>query len=198
MAGFPEKMVVVFFGMAASGKSYLSQAWAEQRGCARFNTDVVRKRDIAGGMVAGRPTVSGIGQGIYTAEFSRRTYMRLLTLAEQALADPARRCVILDGSYQLEQERRQVIERFSAVANVSFIYCFCSEHVTRGRLDLRRREEAAVSDATLEVYLHQCRTFEKPREIPGRQLLELDTDAPLEYLIGRVEQFLAGEDGGGN
>jgi len=195
MDEFPEKMAVVFFGMTASGKSYLSQAWGERRGCARFNTDVVRKRDIAWGMAAGAHPGSGIGQGIYSAEFSRRTYARLLTLAEQALTDPVRRCVILDGSYHLASERRQVTKRLSAVANLYFIYCFCSERVTRRRLDLRRQEGTAVSDATLEVYRHQCTTFEKPREIPRKQLLELDTDASLEYLIGRVEQFLAGEDG---
>ncbi|MFV0438091.1 MAG: AAA family ATPase [Desulfopila sp.] len=183
--------VVVFFGMTASGKSHLSTAWARRHHCARFNTDVVRKRDIA------RPGERedggrGIHQGIYTAAYSRRTYRRLLELAAQALARSACHCVVLDGSYQLLTLRKQLIARFARRCQVYFIYCHCSEAVTRRRLAERRDDVTAVSDGDIEVYRYQCRQFEQPVEIDSRHLLVLDTDAPLEYLIDRLEAFLVG------
>ena len=82
MPGRPE--VWVFFGLIASGKSYLAEAWADRHGFAHYNSDQIRKE------LAGASSVSGRGeapnQGIYTPEFSRRTYDELLQRAGVALA----------------------------------------------------------------------------------------------------------------
>lgn len=188
--GHFSQTVVVFFGMTASGKSYLSAAWAKRRQCIRFNTDVVRKESIAR-MAGLQRSGQGINQGIYTPELTRRTYDRLLDLAETSLAARSRDCVVLDGSYQLALERKRVMGRLGNRARVYFVYCHCSEAVTRKRLAGRLADQAAVSDGNIDVYLYQCRKFEKPTEIGPGQLLELDTDAPVGYLIDRLEQFLS-------
>jgi len=184
------KHMVIFFGMTASGKSHLSTAWARKCGCRRFNTDVVRKKYIVepGGRTFAE---SGIEKGMYSPEMSMKTYDKLLELAEGALADPLVSCVVLDGSFQRAKDRAQLFERFQHTVVPLFILCHCSDQVTRSRLALRHTDSMSVSDGDLEVYLHQLIKFENPTEIPHAQLLELDTDAPLEYLIERLENFLA-------
>ena len=68
--------VWVFFGLIASGKSYLAEAWAARHSFVHLNSDRVRK-ELAGAAAAnGRG--AGADQGIYTPEFSRRTYDELL------------------------------------------------------------------------------------------------------------------------
>jgi len=184
-----QQYILIFFGMTGSGKSYLSTAWARKHGCLRLNTDVVRKECIAK-TIERQPTEKGIEKGIYTPELSRRTYERLFDLAEKAINDPSSPCVVLDGSFQRAIDRRKLVDRFHGCAPLFFVFCHCNEHVTRYRLTMRRTDPMSVSDGDLAVYLHQLAKFENPTEIPTVQLLELDTDAPLEYLIDRLEQFL--------
>lgn len=185
-----KKWIVIFFGMTGSGKSYLSTAWARKHGCLRLNTDVVRKECIAGASGA-QPVEKGIEKGLYTPELSRRTYEQLLELTDMALADSESPCVVVDGSFQRASERGRLVARFHGRAALFFICCRCSDNVTRSRLAMRRADPCSVSDGDLVVYLHQLAKFENPTEIPRAQLLELDTDAPLEYLIDRLEKFLA-------
>lgn len=186
-----KKTVVVFFGMTASGKSYLAGEWARRRGYPYFNTDVVRKELVARIFPTIQLQEQGVDKGLYSPEFSRKTYDALLDCAEKALADGAFRYVVLDGSYQLKSERKRVVEKFSGQFGVYFILCHCSEAVTRERLKKRLLNDSAVSDGNLEVYLKQKRKFDKPVEISSEQLLELDTNASLEYLIFRLEHFLS-------
>lgn len=180
---------MVFFGMTATGKSFLSSLWASRRGYPRFNTDVLRKTIIAGNGERPDRNVRGIERGIYTPEISRRTYDCLLQLAFEALQQ-GHQGVILDGSFQKACERERVRKRFAGLAEVRFVQCTCSEAVVRARLGQRLQDPSAVSDGSLEVYLHQCQHFEAPEEIPAAQLLKLDTSGPLEYLIELLERFL--------
>lgn len=182
------KRVLVFFGLTGSGKSFLAKQWAETNGFAYFNTDVVRKQ--LAGIAPDRRCADGLGQGIYSSEFSRKTYDALLDCARSALAGEYP-VVILDGSFQLQNERQRVIDTFSKDHQVLFIYCRCSDKVTRQRLDQRLSESDAVSDGRLEVYFAQLKTFEYPQEISAGQLLQLDTDAPLGYLVDRLEHFVS-------
>lgn len=183
------QMLVVFFGMTASGKSYLAEAWAKTRGCQHFNTDVVRKES------AGRDLAQFNGdeldEGIYSPESTRRTYDLLLDYADKAFAADSSACVVLDGSYQRRSERAKVVKRFADRLDMYFILCGCSESVTRARLQERLQDDTAVSDGNLDVYIRQQKTFEAPVEIHSEKLLELDTSASLEYLIDRLEQFLS-------
>lgn len=186
------RMIVVFFGMTASGKSYLASAWARRRGFSYFNTDVIRKE--LGSIESGMVFEKGLDKGLYSREFSRKTYDCLLDRAERALAENSCRAVILDGSYQSAGERKRVLERFAAQARVSFILCRCSEALTRKRLRQRILDDSTVSDGNLEVYQKQRKCFDSPTEIPSGKLLELDTSASLEYLIDRLERFLSTSD----
>lgn len=185
------KRLVVLMGMIASGKSYLAEAWAVRHGCPYFNTDVVRKK--LAGIDAATHRPEGLGEGIYSSEFTRRTYDAMLAHAAEKLRDPAVSCVVLDGSYQSEAERDRLRRAFEATARIVFVFCSCSEEVTRARLALRAADPAAVSDGRWEIYLAQRDAFQFPEELPVEQFGRLDTDAPLDVLLERLDALLGKE-----
>lgn len=177
--------VVVFFGMVASGKSYLAKAWASQRQAVYCNSDVIRK-EIAG-LVPESRQLEPVGQGIYSSEFSRKTYDAMIEKAQSACLGNDDALVVLDGSYQKEEERQRLVEHLPDGCRVIFIYCYCSEKVTLERLAIRSADSLAVSDGRLLIYQYQQEHFQLPYELGDEQLLRLDTNASITYLIEKVD-----------
>lgn len=182
------QLVVVFFGLIASGKSFLARAWAEKYQIPYYNTDVVRKQ--LAGLKASESRPEAVGQGLYTPAFSRLTYEAMLNSAAQALADPAVAGVVLDGSYQSRGERDRVRKVFEQRASVAFVWCSCEEEVVKARLAKRAADPDAVSDGRWEIYLHQKETFEYPDEMSAGQCRKIDTDAPVGVLLDRLDRVL--------
>jgi hypothetical protein len=180
--------VLVFFGMIATGKSYLAAAWASRHGCAYYNSDRVRK-ELAG-LVPESRQAAAVDQGIYSQEFSRRTYDQLLILAQQDLAANHGGCVVLDGSYQARSERQRVRESLAGKARVFFVHCICPEEVMRERMEQRQHDPQAVSDGRWEVYLQQKARFEMPSELKVEQLLTIDTNQTLDTLLILLDEWM--------
>jgi len=179
------RVVLVFFGMIASGKSTLADRFARHHDLLYLNTDRVRKELAGLDPTERRP--DGIDQGIYTAEFTRRTYDAMLARAVESLA--AGRGVVLDGSYSRRQERDAV--RACAArsgAPVHFILCTCEDETVAERLALRARDPQAVSDGRWEIYLHQKDHFDWPDE--DEQVLVLPTEEAPNLLEQKVESWL--------
>lgn len=170
----------VFMGLIASGKSTLAQAFAWRSGLAAYNSDVVRK-ELAGMQSSERGGADFAG-GIYTPNFSRRTYDRLLELAAAELHQG--RSVIVDASYDKEAERRRVVE-FCRSHNLDYVFILCSasEKETRRRLALRAQDPEAVSDATLAIYQRQKEVFQYPHEIDPDSFVEVISDRPVNELL---------------
>lgn len=182
------RKVVVFFGMIATGKSYLAAAWASRHGCSYYNSDRVRKG--LAGLAPESRQAAGVDLGIYSHEFSRRTYDQLLILAEQDLDAAPGGCVVLDGSYQARCERERVQERLAPKARVLFVHCVCPEEVMRERMEQRRHDPQAVSDGRWEIYLQQKKRFEMPCEIGPEQLLTMDTDQARDALLDSLDEWM--------
>lgn len=182
-AGQPQtgKIVTVFFGMTASGKSTLGMAWADRCQATYYNTDRVRK-ELAGLQVsAKRP--DEVGQGIYTAAFTEKTYLAMLDHVREDFAR-GRRQVVLDGSYGRREDRdrvRSVAEELGA--RCVFLFCTCPEDEVRRRLERRSRDPQAVSDGRWEIYLHQRQTFEMPDAVSENDCIWLNTDQPIEAML---------------
>jgi predicted kinase len=180
--------IFVFFGMIASGKSSLAEAFARRYGYPYYNTDRVRK-ELAG-MEAATRQQEEYGRGIYTPEFSHRTYLELL---ERAIEDVAagREGVVLDGSYHSpgEQEKvRRLAEEKGA--RCVFILCWCGDEEVQRRLAIREKDHQAVSDGRWEIYQQQKQDFEVAEELQPCLLIRLQTEKPvaqlLEDLAGRL------------
>lgn len=184
--------VYVFFGLIASGKSLLASSWAKRHGFAYFNSDVERKR--LAGMDPKERCFGPVAAGIYSQTYNRRTYDRLVACVRNELKKRKDTPVVLDGSYQSLNERNRIVAELTSFS-VFFIYCYCTESVTKSRLDRRRADPEAVSDGTLAIYYEQKKRFDEAEEI-GDQLFRLDTDAPLEQLIEILDRKFLNKKGG--
>ncbi len=184
--------IYVFFGRIASGKSTLAQKFAEHYGLPYYNTDRMRK-ELAGLDPTTR-CEAGVNQGIYTRDFSRRTYQAMLDRARDDL-QAGRPAVVLDGSYSERAEREQVLAlAASQGAAAVFILCTCAEDEVKRRLAKRARDPQAVSDGRWEIYQAQKATFEPPDELRDRGLIKIETDAPVTVLLARLNKEVHGTD----
>jgi uncharacterized protein len=180
--------IVVFFGLIASGKSTLAELFARQQDLPYYNTDRVRK-ELAG-LAAAERRPDGFQQGIYTSEFSRRTYQALL---DRAAADirAGRAGVVLDGSYHRRAERDGV-RGLAAELEIpcTFVLCQCGDEEVKRRLAERARDPQAVSDGRWEIYLTQKERFEAPAEVPAADLITMNTEAPVADLLEQLARQL--------
>ncbi len=177
--------LLVFFGMIASGKSTLARAFADRHGFSYYNTDRVRK-ELAG-LSATTRCAEGVGQGIYSPAFTARTYQAMLERAREDLRH-GRAGVVLDGSYSRRSERARVLELAAGLGvEVRFVLCSCSDAEVLRRLELRARDPQAVSDGRWEIYLAQKERFQAPDELRPEQLVRIDTDAPPDVLLDRLD-----------
>lgn len=184
----PEKdSLFVFFGMVASGKSTLAMNWAKRHNMKYYNSDVVRK-EIAG-LAPTAEQKESLDKGIYSKEFTRKTYDALLAHAEEDIT--AGRQAVLDASY-LDPDERERIRSLARKLGVHayFIFCSCSEEETRKRLAVRAQDPEAVSDGRWEIYLAQKKRFAQPEEEMQSELISINTEASLEELMNRLDEQL--------
>ena len=182
----PGPEVWVFFGLIASGKSFLAEAWAARHGLSHLNSDRVRKELAGAAAESGRG--AGADQGIYTPEFSRSTYDELLLRAAAALRGG--RSVLLDASYQNRDERDRV-RKWAAELRVAlhFVRCVCPEEEVKRRLRLRGADPKALSDGRWEILQLQRQRFEEPVELDENMLLTISTDRPVGELMDQLDQI---------
>lgn len=174
----------IFFGLIASGKSTLAELFAATQGLPYYNTDRVRK-ELAG-IAANERRPDGMGQGIYTPEFSEKTYQTMLDSAAQDFKTGATG-VVLDGSYSNAADRHKVSELASTLTvQIRFILCSCSEQETKRRLSLRAQDPNAVSDGRWEIFVQQKTTVEQPAELPSHQIIHIDTEAEPQELLRQL------------
>lgn len=179
------KRVVVFYGMIASGKSTLGQAWAAKHGASYYNTDRVRKE--MAGLQATDKRPGAVDHGIYSASFTEKTYQEMLARAAADFA-AGKRMVVLDGSYSRRVYRDQVRDMAQCVgAKCLFIWCICSDEEVKKRLDKRLRDPQAVSDGRWEIYLHQKQVFETMDPKVEGDCLTINTEQELESLLVMVD-----------
>ncbi len=182
------KRAMLFFGMTATGKSYVAQAWAKKWGCPYFNSDRVRK-ELAGRDPRSRQEV-GIDDGIYAPEFTRRTYDALIHRAEQVLGTDKGERVVIDASYGSRFERDRIRKGLEGKCRLLFVYCICPDEVVRERLALRAQDPSAVSDGRWDIHIKQKRDFVPPDELEDRQLVILETNRPLAVLLRGLEDAM--------
>lgn len=179
------RRIYVFFGMIATGKSSLARVWADQQGCLYLNSDIVRK-ELAG-VIKETRVPAALECGIYSPEFTRKTYDELLRRSEMALANDTGCCIVLDASYQFVDERIRLRRIFGGRCPLLFIYCTCSDETVKKRLALRELDQYAVSDGRWDNYLRQKQYFNMPDELPEGQLIWMNTERSLHDLLPILE-----------
>ena len=185
-----KKRVVIFFGMTASGKSFLAKAWARKHGFAYLNTDIIRKSLATQKSIPPLSEQKQINQGIYSSEFTQLTYDTILKSTREIIENDKKEIVVLDGSYMQQKHRDTLRLKLADICQCVFVLCYCSESTTQKRLLLRSKDQNAVSDGTWQVYLHQKEAFEVPTELTPAELIILETDDSLDNLMAQLEKSL--------
>jgi uncharacterized protein len=147
--------IVITHGLAGSGKTTLSQALLELIGAVRIRSDVERKR-----LHALSPTDrnhAGIEAALYAPESTRRTYLRMATLARSAIA--AGYVVIVDAGF-LKRWQRNRFRELAAELGVAFVIvaAVADAATLRERVVRRLQEANDASDADVAVLEHQLLT----------------------------------------
>jgi aminoglycoside phosphotransferase family enzyme/predicted kinase len=164
--------LAITHGVSGSGKTWGSQAVIERTNAIRVRSDVERKR--LAGVDPLAKTGSGLQDGIYSPEFSVRTYERLATLAASVLAAgfPA----LVDATFLKRFER----ERFRALAErlqvpLVILQLTADEATCRQRVRSRAASGADPSEATEEILTRQLADDEPLSEAERSYALPIDT-----------------------
>ena len=177
--------VVLVGGFSGSGKSTLARALGQRLGMPVSNSDVVRKT-LAG--KTGRHLVP-LNDDIYSPAFTEKTYAKMARDAEKKilLGEGA----ILDATFGRLSQREKIVQLAAKYkVPLLLIHCSTNEATTERRLRLRAAQGMDASDGRWEIYVAQKAAYEPLNEFSPEHVLELDTDAPMEQLVGDCEAFL--------
>jgi aminoglycoside phosphotransferase family enzyme/predicted kinase len=176
--------LVLLGGLPGTGKSTLAHGLAGHGSFAMVRSDLVRKE------LAGLRPVHGMpvpyGEGIYSAEFTDRTYAECSRRVEKLLFDGQR--VVMDASFGREANRRHFLElaRRWGVPAV-FLHCRAEPALIRERLKSRRHD---VSDADWSIYQRAAIQWEEPGLATRRATWEIDTAEEPEVVLSRSRDVL--------
>ena len=176
-ASLPPPLLVITCGLTATGKSTLAHRLAELTGFNVVSSDAVRK-ELAG-LAPWQHRFEPFRRGIYSPEFTDRTYETLLEAARRFLSEG--RFVIVDASF-VRRRYRQWARRLAREMGAQFacLEVRASHAAVRRRLARRLREGGDPSDARWEIYMAQKRTFQAPSEVPTEQHVVVNTGRPLD------------------
>jgi len=183
----PPAMLIITCGFTATGKSSLARRLGEFAGIDVVSSDLVRK--ALAGLAPSEHRFEPFRAGIYSPEFTGRTYEALLAEGRERLR--LGRSVILDASF-LRREQRRAAARLAGEEGAQFACLLfqASDDAVRGRLARRLREGGDPSDARWEIYTAQKRRFQRPGELPPDRLLTVEGERPLEREVRAVLRAL--------
>ncbi len=196
-AGPTEPVIALMGGLMGTGKSTLARILHAELGWPVISSDILRKR------MAGLPLTAPISardqQSIYSADWDRRVYERLMEEGSARLAEG--RSILLDATFTL-RERRQMIARLAREtgARAIFLECVCPSDVAISRLNARwqakiqlqgasdNRDVIFASDGRPEIYVHQALRWEpyNPGAEPDLDHAIIDTTRPYPQQVEHV------------
>lgn len=142
-------------GLSGSGKTTVTQTLMQTAGAIRLRSDIERKR--LAGLDAQARSGAGVGQALYAADATRRTYGHLARLAGAVL--DAGWPVIVDATFTARWQR-DLLRELAQSRGVAFhILDFQVPMATlRERIIHRARQGSDASEADLNVLQHQIDT----------------------------------------
>lgn len=167
--------LVLVGGGPGTGKTTLAAALADRLGCALLSSDRVRK-ELAG-IAPEQPAPAPYGEGIYSPEWTERTYRELLSRAETLLlhGEP----VVLDATWS-NAGWREAAEELAGRASSDLVALRCTAppQLVAERLARRR---GGISDADQAIADAVTAAAE-----PWPGAVEIDTGVPPERAAERA------------
>ena len=169
---FVPPAMILMHGVSGSGKSRVSQQLFEALPAVRVRSDVERKR-LFGLAPEDRPATHQSTE-LYSADVSRKTYERLLYLADTLLLTGYP--VIVDATF-LSAESRQPFLKMAAAhwAKTVIVECTAPLDVLRQRVAQRASNNNDASDADVAVLTQQIPTVDRPQDSEAAYVLRIDT-----------------------
>jgi uncharacterized protein len=176
--------LVLVMGLPGTGKSTVARGVAREAGFRLLSSDRTRK-SLAG---LGEEARAGadFGEGIYTREWSDRTYDALLAKVEEGLFRGER--VVVDATFREEARRERFLEvaRSHAVRALA-VECSAPPDVVRDRLTERT---GGPSDADWKVYLEAAKRWDRPSAATRRTLVRVSTEGSPEAVVAGALECL--------
>ena len=178
--------LIITCGLSGSGKSSLTQSLLGLLRAIRIRSDVERKRLF--GLLAGDAGKLNTKASIYSAESTKRTYEKLIELANTGLDSG---CSIIIDATCLKAEQRAKFQALAADKGVpySILYITASEEVLRERLEKR---ESGASDADVAAMKEQLSLFEPFCEEERPHVIPVNSDSGFD-LGGVVSEIESSE-----
>ena len=179
--------LVLVGGLPGTGKSTLAAGLSRAAGFQVLSSDRVRK-ELAG-VPEERCAAADFEEGIYSPEWTGRTYAALRERAREALVAGGR--VVVDASFRSEVSRREIMQVAEELAvGVLFVVCEADPDVVEDRVEARR---GGPSDADRGVYRAMARRWEAPDPATARHVRSVDTAGDPERSLDRAVRLLRAE-----
>ncbi|HIE16972.1 MAG TPA: hypothetical protein EYP71_02115 [Dehalococcoidia bacterium] len=177
-------VLIIMAGLVGTGKTSVAEALGRSLGITVISSDIVRKR--LAGISATEHHFEQYGGGIYSEEFSRKTYDAMFVQARELLSQG--QSVILDASFRKRGDRLQA-RSLAEETNADFavVECTLSKEMVKSRLE-RRLQEGTVSDGRWEIFEQQKRDFDKITEFPAENHLILDTSQSMSNIVSIITE----------
>jgi uncharacterized protein len=178
----PPPLLLITTGYSGSGKSRLAARLSARLPAAWLRSDLERKRLHGLDPMAAAP--EGVGQGLYSAASTERTYTRLAQLARTALG--AGFNTLLDAAF-LEADRRDAFVELGlqAGARPVVLACEAPAELLRARVAGRRGDPSDADLAVLEAQLARPATIGR-LEADRRIIVDTRSDPDLVAIMARL------------
>lgn len=171
-------------GLMGSGKTRQSDELARRAGVRVLHSDVVRKQ-LAGIDPQDEQKVP-FGTGIYSQEWTDRTYRALLFEAKRELARG--NSIIIDASWSKASHRAEARELAAArEALFGIVECTAPSHVLEARLSKPTRR---ITDGRIELLEDQRAFYEAPDAAEVDVLVQIDTSGDFHLAVTRAYDAL--------
>ena len=167
--------LLITCGYSGSGKTRLAHSLAPELHALHLRSDVERKRLAGlGPLDDSRSPPDG---GIYSAEYTRRTYRRLRDCAADALAGGEN--VIVDAAFLKRDERERMLALADGLAApAAILHCVAPMDVLRERVAGRSRARTDASEAGVATLLRQPGFWEDLGAAELERAVTVDTSVP--------------------
>jgi uncharacterized protein len=176
--------LVLVGGLPGTGKSTLARALTDHANFTLIRSDVVRKK--LAGLSPDEPARAPFGEGIYTADWTERTYAECLRCAESLLFEGGR--VVVDASFADDSKRQDFLGLAARLAVPAlFLRCAAAPEVVRDRL---RRRTGDASDADWDVYQRAAERWAAMGPATQSAVREVRTDVHRERSVDHALALL--------
>jgi aminoglycoside phosphotransferase family enzyme/predicted kinase len=181
-------LLLVTHGLSGSGKTHVTDELVARLRALRVRSDLERKR--LHGLAARARTGSTVGQGLYDAAASRRTYAALAATADRLLGHGFN--AIVDAAF-LRRAERLAFRQVAAANGARFasLLCAAPQAELKARIARRAAEGRDASEATFAVLHQQLRDRDPLDRAERRATVRVATERRIRYptLLARLAKI---------